>query len=82
MANQFPPQQHQHYRLDVAEYLLIHDALLIPGVLITPLVVHRLENLNRHLSYMYLNRQIPVQTGDNPDPIQHSKSYKVSLIIK
>ena len=94
MANQFPPQQHQHYRLDVAlehlmdqcqdgphrvalaylfsamkaEYLLILDALLSPGVLITPLVVHRLRNLNRHLSYMYLNPPNPRPNRQQPRP--------------
>ena len=48
-----------------AEYLLILDALLSPGVVITPLVVHRLQELNRHLSYMYLNPPIP---RPNPRP--------------
>ena len=48
-----------------AEYLLILDALISPGVLITPLVVHRLQNLNRHLSYMYLN---PPVHRPNPRP--------------
>ena len=67
-----------------AEYLLVLDALISPGVLIIPLVVHRLQNLNRHLSYFPITARIPVRTGNNPDPVQHSKkiSYEVSLIIK
>jgi hypothetical protein len=94
MANQLPPRQHQHYRLDVAlehimdecedgphraaltylfsamkaKYLLILDALLSPGVLNPPLVVHRLQNLNRHLSYMYLNPPNPRQNRQQPRP--------------
>jgi hypothetical protein len=51
-----------------AEYLLILDALLSPGVVITPLVVHRLQNLNRHLSFMYLNPPNPRQNRQQPRP--------------